>query len=126
EPTVFPAPEARAILRAAQSLGLGLRLHADQFGDPSSPDAGALLAAELGAATADHLEATGPAGLAALQAANVQPVLLPASVYHLGRTRYPDARRIIEMGCAVVLATDFNRVSSPTPSMLMVLSLGCT
>jgi imidazolonepropionase len=122
EPTVFPAVKARAILRAARDLGFGLRIHADQF----TPDEGALLAAELGAATADHLEATGPAGLEALKAANVQPVLLPASVYHLGSTRYPAARRMIDLGLPVVLATDFNPGSSPTASMPMVLSLAST
>ena len=122
EPNVFPADKARLILRAAQSLGLGLRLHADQF----TADAGALLAAELGAATADHLEATGPAGLAALKAAGVQPVLLPASVYNLGGSRYPAARRMIGLGMAVVIATDFNPGSSPTASMPLVLSLAST
>jgi imidazolonepropionase len=59
EPTVFPVEKARVILQAAQRAGLGLRVHADQF----SADYGSLLAAELGAATADHLESTGPAGL---------------------------------------------------------------
>ena len=122
EPTVFPQATARAILRAAQALGFGLRIHADQF----TPDQGALLAAELGAATADHLESTGAAGLEALKAAGVQPVLLPASVYALGSTRYPAARRMIDLGLAIVLATDFNPGSSPTASMPMVLSLAST
>jgi imidazolonepropionase len=122
EPTVFPAAKARVILRAARDLGFGLRVHADQF----TPDEGALLAAELGAATADHLECTSPAGLEALKAGGVQPVLLPASVYHLGSTRYPAARQMIDLGLAVVLATDFNPGSSPTVSMPMVLSLAST
>ena len=122
EPIVFPSAQARIILRAARDLGLGLRIHADQF----TPDEGAFLAAELGAATADHLEATGPAGLEALKAAGVQPVLLPASVYHLGSTRYPAARQMIDLGLAVVLATDFNPGSSPTASMPMALSLAST
>jgi imidazolonepropionase len=122
EPNVFPVEQARTVLRAAQALGLGLRLHADQF----SADYGALLAAELHAATADHLEASTPAALAALHAAGVQPVLLPASVYHLGGTRYPAARRMIDLGMPVVLATDFNPGSSPTASMPMVLSLAAT
>jgi imidazolonepropionase len=122
EPSVFPADKARVVLKAAQQLGLGLRLHADQF----TADDGARLAAEVGAATADHLEATGPAGLEALRAAQVQPVLLPASVYNLGSTHYPAARRMIDLGLPVVLATDFNPGSSPTTSMPMVLSLACT
>jgi imidazolonepropionase len=122
ESFVFPPGKARTILYAAKNLGLGLRLHADQF----SPDSGAMLAAEVGAATADHLEATTSAGLEALHAAGVQPVLLPASVYNLGSTRYPDARRMIDMGLPIVLATDFNPGSSPTTSMPVVLSLACT
>jgi imidazolonepropionase len=122
EPNVFPPDQARSVLRAARDLGLGLRLHADQF----TPDAGAYLAAELGAATADHLEATTLEGLKALQAANVQPVLLPASVYNLGSTRYPAARQMISLGLPVALATDFNPGSSPTASMPMALSLACT
>ncbi len=122
EPNVFPPDQARAVLRAARDLGLGLRLHADQF----TPDAGAQLAAELGAATADHLEATTNAGLKALHAAGVQPVLLPASVYNLGSTHYPAAREMIALGLPVVLATDFNPGSSPTASMPMALSLACT
>jgi imidazolonepropionase len=122
EPFVFPAEKARTVLRAAQALGFGLRIHADQF----TPDEGALLAAEFHAATADHLEATSPAGLEALKAARVQPVLLPASVYNLGSTHYPAARRMIDLGLAPVLATDFNPGSSPTASMPLVLSLAST
>jgi imidazolonepropionase len=122
EPFVFPAAKAREILRAAQDLGFGLRLHADQF----SADEGARLAAEVGAATADHLEATGPEGREALRAARVQPVLLPASVYNLGSSHYPAARSMIDLGLPIVLATDFNPGSSPTTSMPMVLSLAST
>ena len=122
EPNVFPVEQARSVLRAAQGFDLGLRLHADQF----SADYGALLAAELHAATADHLESTTAAGLAALLDAGVQPVLLPASVYTLGSTRYPAARRMIDLGLPVVLATDFNPGSSPTASMPLVLSLAAT
>ena len=122
EPNVFPAAAALRILQAAKARGLGLRVHADQF----TPDYGSLLAAEAGAVTADHLEATSEAGLRALQAAGVQPVLLPASVYALGLTKYPAARRMIEMGMRIVVATDFNPGSSPTASMPMALSLACT
>jgi imidazolonepropionase len=80
----------------------------------------------VGAATADHLEHVDERGIAALKAAGVQPVLLPGSVYALGSRRYPPAREMIDAGLDVVLATDFNPGSSPTPSMPMVLSLACT
>jgi imidazolonepropionase len=122
EPSVFPVEKVRPVLQAAQRAGLRLRLHADQF----SADYGSLLAAELGADTADHLESTGPRGMEALEAAGVMPVLLPASVYALGWSHYPAARKMIEMGLPVVLATDFNPGSSPTASMPMVLSLAAT
>ena len=85
-----------------------------------------MLAAELGAVTADHLESTTESGLAALAKAGVQPVLLPASVYNLGSTRYPAARKMIDLGMPIVLATDFNPGSSPTASMPMVFSLAST
>jgi imidazolonepropionase len=122
EGRVFDVEESRRILLAARAAGLGLRLHADQL----SLSGGARLAAELGAATADHLEHTDAAGISALRSAGVQPVLLPGSVYALGSTRYPAAREMIEAGLAVVLATDFNPGSSPTPSMPLVLSLAST
>src|SRR6202022_34696 len=91
-----------------------------------SSSGAAELAAELGAATADHLEQTNVDGIRALQAASVHPVLLPGSGYALGSSRYPDARAMIQAGLEVVLATDFNPGTSPTPSMPMILSLACT
>jgi len=122
EPGIFSIEESRRILTAARSLGFGLRMHADQLSDSG----GATLAAELRVTTADHLEYTGARGILALQTAAVQPVLLPGSVYALGSTRYPNAREMVEAGLAVVLATDFNPGSSPTPSTPMILSLACT
>jgi imidazolonepropionase len=122
EDKVFTTDEAWKILSAARCHGLGLRIHADQL----SLSGGAQLAAELGTVTADHLEHTDADGIAALKRANVQPVLLPGSVYALGSSRYPAAREMIDAGLAVVLATDFNPGSSPTPSIPMVLSLAAT
>ena len=122
EEKVFTNDESWKILSAARSNGLGLRMHADQL----SLSGGAKLAAELGTVTADHLEHTDSEGIGALKAANVQPVLLPGSVYALGSSRYPAARAMIDAGLAVILATDFNPGSSPTPSMSMVLSLAST
>jgi imidazolonepropionase len=118
----FDIEQSRKILTAAKKLGLKLRGHVDQL----TNSGGTKLMAELGATTADHLEKTDEQGIAALKSANVQPVLLPGSVYALGSTSYPRAREMIEAGLAVVLATDFNPGSSPTPSMPMVLSLACT
>jgi len=118
----FNIGQSRKILSAAKKLGLSLRGHVDQL----TNSGGAKLMAEMGATTADHLEQTDEQGIAALKKANLQPVLLPGSVYALGSGRYPRAREMIEAGLAIVLATDFNPGSSPTPSMPMVLSLACT
>lgn len=117
----FTLDECRAVLSAAKQHGLGLRIHAEQF----RPNTGADLAAELGAATADHLETATEETLRHLQRAGVQPVLLPGSVFALGRTQYPAARKMLELGLAVVVATDFNPGSSPVPSMPFILSLAC-
>jgi imidazolonepropionase len=122
EPKVFDISAARKILSVATILGFKLRVHADQL----SSSGAAQLAAQLRAQTADHLEYLDDAGLFALARAHVQPVLLPASVQLLGSRRFAPARAIIDVGLAIVLATDFNPGSSPTPSMPFVLSLAST
>jgi imidazolonepropionase len=122
EGNYFDVEGSRRILTSAKQHGLKLRMHVDQL----TNGGGAKLAAELGAITADHLEQTGADGISALAKAGVQPVLLPGSVYALGSKKYPDARAMIDAGLAVVLATDFNPGSSPSPSMPMMLSLAVT
>jgi len=118
----FDSDQSGEVLSAAKRHGLKIRGHVDQL----TNSGGARLMAELGATTADHLEQTDEQGIVALKKANVQPVLVPGSVYALGLSRYPRAREMIEAGLAIVLATDFNPGSSPTPSMPMILSLACT
>lgn len=122
EEGAFSVDQSRRILTAARKAGMKLRVHADQL----TRGEGAQLAAELGAATADHLEFADAAAIAALKSAGVQPVLLPASVLMIGSERYPDARAMIDAGLAVVVATDFNPGSSPVPSMPLALSLAST
>lgn len=117
----FTVDETRTVLTAAKTHGLKLRIHAEQFRSGTGAD----LAAELGAATADHLETATDETLQHLRASGVQPVLLPGSVFALSRTQYPPARKMIETGLAIVIATDFNPGSSPVPSMPFMLSLAC-
>ena len=117
----FTVDEARVVLTAARRHGLRLRVHAEQF----RPGTGAALAAELRAVTADHLEAVTSETINLLRKAAVQPVLLPGSVFALGREQYPPARKMIELGLGIVLATDFNPGSSPIASMPFILSLAC-
>src|SRR5205085_512970 len=83
--------QSRRILGAAKELGLKLRIHADQLSNSGA----STLAAELKTTTADHLEQTDERGIALLKSAEVQPVLLPGSVYALGSTRYPRARQMV-------------------------------
>jgi imidazolonepropionase len=122
ESHVFTAEESRYVLSRARQLGLGVRLHAEQL----SLCGGSGLAADLGAATADHLEFVDDSGIECLRAAGVTAVLLPGAVFNLSLTRYAPARKLIEAGAPVVLATDFNPGSSPTPSMQMIHSIACT
>jgi imidazolonepropionase len=117
----FTVQEAHTVLTAAKRNGLGLRVHAEQFKSGS----GAVMASILGAATADHLEAIEDEDLHHLWTAGTQPILLPGSVFALGRDRYPPARKMVERGLGIVLATDFNPGSSPVASMAFILSLAC-
>jgi imidazolonepropionase len=118
----FTLEQSRRFLSAARQLGFGIRLHASQF-----EDCGAVgLAIELGARSADHLEAIGPSSIDSLARSSVIATLLPASVHCLGLGRFAPARALIDAGAAVALATDFNPGTSPTLSMPFVLSLACT
>jgi len=122
ESHVFTPNESRRVLERARELGLGLRIHAEQL----SACGGAELAAELGCASADHLEWIDERGINSLANAGTIAVLLPGAVFNLGLTRYAPARQLIQAGVPVALATDFNPGSSPTPSMQMILSIACT
>jgi len=120
EPGVFSPVEARAILTAAQRHGLALKLHADEL----EGSGGGELAAELGALSADHLARVSDAGVQALAASGTVAVLLPATMVFLGRKGQAPARRLIEAGAAVALATDFNPGTSPTVSLPLVMAFG--
>ncbi len=120
EPGVFDVAETRAILSAARRHGLAVKLHADEL----EGSGGAELAAELGALSADHLAGISEAGIRALAASDTVAVLLPATMVFLGRRQQAPARRLVEAGAAVALATDFNPGSSPTVSLPLVMALG--
>ncbi len=118
EPLSFGPQDARRILTRARELGLGLRVHADQL----SPQGGAELAAELGAASADHLEHVSAQGIEALARAGVVPVLCPLVPLYLRLAQEAPARRMITSGLAPALSTDFNPGSCYTQSMSEVLT----
>lgn len=119
EKGVFSADESRRVLETGARHGLAPRLHADEFVDSG----GAELAAELGALSADHLMAVSDAGIEALARSRVTAVLLPGTSFFLMKKNYAPARRLIESGVPVALATDCNPGSSHTESMPMILVL---
>ncbi len=120
EAGVFSVEEARRVLVAGAERSLVPRLHADEFADSGA----AQLAAELGARSADHLVAVSARGIEAMAEAGVMAVLLPAVSFFLMKDGYAPARRLVEAGVAVALATDCNPGSSHTESLPFVLQLG--
>jgi imidazolonepropionase len=119
EEGVFTPDESRRVLVTGSEYGLAPRLHADEFVDSG----GAALAAELGALSADHLIAISPEGIEAMATAGVTAVLLPGTSFFLMKHTYAPARRLVEAGVPVAIATDCNPGSSNTESMPMVFVL---
>jgi imidazolonepropionase len=120
EESAFSIDEARRILQAGQQAGLGAKLHADQL----SGSGGAELAAELRALSADHLEFISERGIKAMASAGVVAVSLPLASLYLGQQPMP-ARRLIEAGVPVAVATDFNPGSAPSYHLPLALTLAC-
>jgi imidazolonepropionase len=121
EESAFSVNEARRILRAGQEAGLAAKLHADQLTDGG----GAELAAELGALSADHLEHISEAGVLAMAQAGVVAVSLPLASLFLAQSPMP-ARRLIQAGVPVAVATDFNPGTAPSYHLPLALMLACT
>jgi imidazolonepropionase len=116
---VFTREQGETVLRAGQRLGLIPRLHADELSDTN----GASLAAEVGAASADHLMQISDAGIAALAASDTIANLLPATSFFLMSAKYAPARELIDRGAIVSLSTDCNPGTSMTESMQIVMQL---
>jgi imidazolonepropionase len=120
EPGVFTVSQSRRILAAARRFGLALKLHADEL----EGCGGAELAVELNAVSADHLGAISDRGIETLAASTVVAVLLPGTMLFLGKLLRAPARRLVNSGAAVALATDFNPGSSPGVSLPLMAMLG--
>jgi imidazolonepropionase len=121
EEGAFTAAEVRRAFAAAKDAGLGLRLHADQL----SSGGGAELCAEVGAASADHLEQISETGIVALARAHVTAVLLPVATLVLRLPRQAPARALAEAEVTVALATNWNPGSAPTENIALTLGLAC-
>lgn len=121
EAGVFDLAQTARVLTAGQRLGLRPKVHADEFVTLG----GVALAVALHAISADHLDVTPPADIAALAASDTLAVLLPGVNFHLGSRHFADARALIDAGAAVALATDFNPGSAPILSLPLVMALAC-
>ena len=117
----FSVAQCRRVFEAGLRHGLVPRVHADQL----TRTGASRLAVKLGAASADHLDWVTDDDVRVLARSNVVATLLPGSNFHLGLQRFVPARRLVEAGAIVALATDFNPGTSPTPNMQMILSIAC-
>jgi len=118
----FTRAQAQRILSEAQEHGLAPRLHAEQLSRTGATQLGVA----LGAASCDHLEQVNAADIRALAKSKTVATLLPGCDFYLGWKDYAPARKLIEAGAVVALATDYNPGTSPTVSMPMILSLACS
>ena len=118
----FTREQSRQILGEAKLHGLQPRMHAEQLSRTGATQ----LAVELGAASCDHLEQVNDSDIRTLAKSKTVATLLPGCDFHLGWKQYAPARKLIDAGAIVALATDYNPGTSPTVSMPMILSLACT
>jgi imidazolonepropionase len=118
----FTVGQSKQLLTKAKEHGLRPRLHAEQLSRTGATQ----LAVELQAASCDHLEQVNNADMRALANSETVATLLPGCDFHLGLQKYAPARKLIEAGAIVALATDYNPGTSPTVSMPMILSLACS
>jgi imidazolonepropionase len=118
----FTVEDCRRVLAAGKRQGLIPRLHAEQLAHTGA----SRLAVELEAASADHLDKLTSGDIRALARSEVVATLLPGASFHLGLKTYAPARKLIEAGAIVALATDFNPGTSPTVNMQFILSLACS
>jgi imidazolonepropionase len=117
----FSIDQARQILGTARTLGIGIKIHADQLSQIGAP----ALAAELCAVSADHLEKIDDEGIAALKRGGTVATVLPGVSFFL-KEGYAPARKIIDAGLPLAIATDFNPGSSMSYSMPLMLTIACT
>jgi imidazolonepropionase len=122
ETIAFTPQQVRRVFEAATSLGLPVKIHAEQLSDQG----GAALAAEFDALSADHLEHLGDDGIEAMAAHGTVAVLLPGAFYFLRETRLPPVEALRDHGIPIAIASDSNPGTSPVVSLLLMLSMACT
>lgn len=121
ERSAFDVGQSRRVLEAARALGLPLKAHVDEFSELG----GLALALELGAVSVDHLDVTGPEGVALLAASPAVGVVIPTVPFNLGGTQFAPARAMVDAGAAIALTTDINPGSAPCPSLPLAMAIAC-
>lgn len=119
ETGVFTVEQSKRFLEEGKKLGFGMKIHADEIDSLGGTE----LAVTLGATSADHLVAASEDGIKQLGNSNTVAVLLPGTTFYLGKEHYAKARKMIDGGAAVALATDFNPGSCVTENLQMIMSL---
>jgi imidazolonepropionase len=118
----FSPAQTERLFQTATSLGLPVKLHAEQLSDQG----GAALAAAYGALSCDHLEHLSPSGIAAMRQHGSVAMLLPGAYYFLRETQLPPVQALRDAGVPIAIATDHNPGSSPALSLLLMLNMACT
>jgi imidazolonepropionase len=121
EKGAFTVVQSQKILETAKSLGYKLKAHVDQFSNLG----GSKLAVEMGATSIDHLDTISDNEIETLARSNTVGVVIPTENFSAGKTKFSNARKLIDSGCALALSTDYNPGSAPCPSMPMAMAIAC-
>lgn len=121
EENAFDLDQSRKLFATARELGFRIKAHVDQFTNLG----GSTLGMEMGAFSVDHLDAISAEEIAALASSETIGIVIPTENFNAGKTQYAPARRMIDVGCAVALSTDYNPGSAPCPSMPMAMAIAC-
>lgn len=121
EKNAFNLDQSRRVLEAAKNLGFRLKAHVDEFTNLG----GARLAIELGATSIDHLDQTSDEEIKLLAASDTIGIVTPTVNFNFGSAHFADARKMIDAGCALAVATDYNPGSAPCPSQPLAMAIAC-
>jgi len=121
EKNAFDIEQTKRIFESAKSFGFRIRAHVDQFTNLG----GSGLAIGIGAASIDHLDAISDDEIAALASGETIGVVIPTENFNAGKTEFANARKMIDIGCAVAISTDYNPGSAPCPSQTMTMAIAC-
>jgi imidazolonepropionase len=121
EKNAFDLDQARRVLEAAKNLGFGVKAHVDQFTNLG----GSSLAIDGNAVSIDHLDTISDAEIVKLASSGTIGIVIPTENFNAGKTKFAEARRMIDAGCSIAISTDYNPGSAPCPSQPMAMAIAC-